>query len=63
MTANMYILRNEGLENKRLVFHMGHITEIVKSKELIRARIIDVFRDFDVTEDEIRAKITFTTDR
>lgn len=63
MTANIYLLRNTGIENKRLVFYMGHITDIVKSKELIRSRIINVFEGFEVATSDLKEKVTFTTDR
>lgn len=63
MTANVFVSTDECIEQKRIVFNMEHITEIVKSKELIKSKIISVFNDFDISQDEIREFITFTTDR
>lgn len=63
MTANMFLVVEDGIIQKRVVFHMGRIEEIVKSKEVIRARIIEVFRDYGLAEDEIKKYVTFTTDR
>lgn len=61
MTANMFLLVEDGITQKRVVFHMGRIEEIVKSKEVIRTRIIEVFRDYGLSEDEIKKYVTFTT--
>lgn len=63
MTANVFLIRDDFIEHKRLVFHMGQIADIVKSKEVVKARIIDVFRDFDVSTQEMKEKVTLTTDR
>lgn len=63
MTANMYLIRDTGIDQKRIVFHMGHFDEIVKSKPLIKARVIEVFRSFGVSTEEIKENVTFTTDR
>lgn len=63
MTANVYISTDDCIELKRIVFNMEHITEIVKSKDLIKSKIIGVLNDFDVSREEIKNSITFTTDR
>lgn len=63
MTANMYLVEGDQVIQKRIVFHLETIGEIVKSKEVIRQRIIDVFQDFDVNEEDIKRYVTFTTDR
>lgn len=63
MTANVFLLRDTSIEHKRVVFHMGLVANIVKSREVIKSRIIEVFSEFEVSSDEIRDKVTFTTDR
>lgn len=63
MTANVLLIRATCVEQKRLVFHMGHVTDIVKSKGVIKSRIIEVFDDYEVTAQEIKEYVTFTTDR
>lgn len=63
MTANVYLIRDDHIEQKRLVFHMGYIADIIKSKEVVKSRIVEVFRDFEVSTEEIRENVTFTTDR
>lgn len=63
MTADMFLVEGNEIVQKRIVFHMGKIAEIVKSKEVIRRRIIDVFREFGLTEEDIKLYVTFTTDR
>lgn len=63
MTANVFLLRDTGIELKRVVLHLGMIPEIVKSQRVIKLRIIEVFDDYAVSEGEIRDNITFTTDR
>lgn len=63
MTANVYISTDECIELKRIVFNMQNITEIVKSRELIKSKILGVFKDFGVNRNEIKNFITFTTDR
>lgn len=63
MTANMFLLEGNAIIQKRIVFHMGIIDEIVKSKAVIRKRIIDVFRDFGLAEEDIKQYVIFTTDR
>lgn len=63
MTANFGVTKEKEIEMKRMVFYMGNITDIVKSKDVIKSRIIDVFHDFGVTEEEIKSYVVFTTDR
>lgn len=63
MTANMFFVEEKELTQRRFVFHMGKIDEIVKSRAVVRARIIEVFRDFDMSEADIKKYVTFTTDR
>lgn len=63
MTANLFLIRDSCIELKRLVFHMGYIADIVKSKDVVKSRIIEVFHDFDVTTEEIKQIVTFCTDR
>lgn len=63
MTANMFFAEEKELTQKRFVFHMGKIDETVKSRAVVRARIIEVFRDFDMSEADIKKYVTFTTDR
>lgn len=63
ITANAYLLRDAFIEQKRLVFHMNHITDIVKSKEVIKAHIIKVFHDFGLDQHALKTNVTFTTDR
>lgn len=63
MTANMFLVEENETTQKRVVFHMGLIEEIVKSKAVIRTRIIEVFRDYGLAEEEIKKYVTFTTDR
>lgn len=63
MTANIYIAADDCIELKRIVFNMEHVTEIFKSKNLIKSKIIEVFNSFDVSREEIKNAITFTTDR
>lgn len=62
MTANVYLPTDECIEIKRIVFAMEHITEIFKSKELIKTKIIGTLANFGVSEEDMK-KITFTTDR
>lgn len=63
MTASVYSSTNERIEQKRIVFGMEHITEIVKSKHLLKSKIVAVFEEFDVSPEEIANYITFTSDR
>lgn len=63
MTANMFLTEKDELIQKRIVFHMGKIDEIVKSRNVIRTRIIEVFREYGMSEEEIKKYVTFTTDR
>lgn len=63
MTANFCYALDEKIDQKRLVFYMGQITDIVKTKAVIKSRIVDVFSDFGITEEEIRTCVVFTTDR
>lgn len=63
MTANMFFANDHNIEQRRLVFHMGCIEELVKSRDVIRSRIIEVFKDYGVSEKEIKECVTFTTDR
>lgn len=63
MTANIYLSNDKCTEQKRIVFSMEHITEIYKSKELIKAKIIRTFSDFGVSEEDLKNKIKITTDR
>lgn len=63
ITANFDILQETHIEKKRIVFYMGNITEIVKSKAVIKSKIVEIFDDFGITEAEIRDRVVFTTDR
>lgn len=63
MTANFYEVQNDKIEQRRFTFYMGNITEIVKTKSLIKSKIIEVFRDFGINEQEIKTCVVFTTDR
>lgn len=63
MTANMYFVENEKVIQKRIVFHIDRIDEIVKSKDFIRAKIIEIFRSYGISQQDIKKYITFTTDR
>lgn len=63
MTANFCVVQDEKIVQKRFVFYMGNITDIVKSKQVIKSRIIDVFGDFEISDEEIKTCVVFTTDR
>lgn len=63
MTANVFLLRDTCIEQKRLVFHVNLVADIVKSKQVIKERIINVFNDFGVGTQELNTNVTFTTDR
>lgn len=63
MTANICDVLDEKIEMKRFVFYMGNITDIVKSKDVIKSRIVDVFDDFGISKEEIKSNVVFTTDR
>lgn len=63
LTANIPFIRDTGIEQKSVVFYMGYFDDIVKSKELVRSRIIKVFCDMGVSNDELKENVTFTTDR
>lgn len=63
MTANVCLSADKSIEQKRIVFNMEHITEIYKSKELIKSKIIETFSHFDVNPVQLAEHITFTTDR
>lgn len=63
MTANFCTIDNAKIEPKRIVFYMGNITDIVKSKAVIKSKIVGVFNDFGVTENQIKKFVKFTTDR
>lgn len=63
MTANLCIVQDTHIEPKRIVFYMGNITDIVKSKQVIRSKIVEVFADFGINETEIKDYVVFTTDR
>lgn len=63
MTANVFLLRETCIEQKSIVFHMGYVADIVKSKEVIKLRIIKVFGDFGVSVQDLKEKVTLTTDR
>lgn len=62
ITANFYEIC-EKIKHRRFIFYMGNITEIVKTKPLIKAKIVDIFAEFGINEDEIRNYVVFTTDR
>lgn len=63
ITANFYIVQDEHIEQKRFIIDMGNITEIVKSKEVIKQHIVDVFDGYGITREEIKSSVVFTTDR
>lgn len=63
MTANFCIVEDTHIQPKRIVFYMGHLKDIVKSKEVIKAKIVDVFADFEINETEIKECVLFTSDR
>lgn len=42
-----------GINQKSVVFHMGYVDDIVKSKQVIKFRVIDVFHDFEVSMEEM----------
>lgn len=63
MTANFGVVQDEYIEQKRFVFYMGNITEIVKSKPVIKTHIVNTFADFGITEEEIKTSVVLTTDR
>lgn len=63
MTANFYHAGNDGIDHNRFVIFMDNVTDIVKSKGVIKSKIIEVFADFGVNENEIKSYIVFTTDR
>lgn len=63
MTANFYEVLGDKIKQRRFVFYMGNITDIVKSKALIKSKIIEIFGDFGITETQISTCVVFTTDR
>lgn len=63
MTANVFLLRDDSIEHKGVIFHMGLIPDLVKSKEVIKSRILEVFAEYDVDPNAIKNFVTFTTDR
>lgn len=62
LTANIFLLRENSIENKRLVFHMDLVDEVKKSKELIKSRIIKAFNNFGVDEQALKSYISITID-
>lgn len=62
LTANFYEVC-EKIEHRRFVFFMGNITDIVKTKQVIKTKIVEVSAEFGINEDEIRNFVVFTTDR
>lgn len=60
MTANF---EETHIEPKRIVFYMGNITEIFKSKAVIKSKIVETFADFGITEAEMKDCVVFTKDR
>lgn len=42
---------------------MGLVPDTVKSKTVIKDRVVDVFNDFGVGQRELKANVVFTTDR
>lgn len=63
MTANVYLSTDKCIEQKRIVFNMEHLSEIYKSKELVKLKIISTFGGFDISPAQMAEFITFTTDR
>lgn len=63
MTANMILVEEGRNVQKRIVFNMSTFQKIVKSKAVIRKKIIDVFADFGVSQEAIKNYVIFTTDR
>lgn len=63
MIANVFLLRDDCIKHKRVIFHMGLIGDLVKTKGVIKKRIIEVFAEFDINEQEMKSFVTFTTDR
>lgn len=63
MTANIWLVEENEMVQKRVVFYMGEIDEIVKTKAVVRTRAIEVLSGYGLTEEEIKEYVTFTTDR
>lgn len=63
MTAHFCTVEDTSIEQNRIVFYMGNIADIVKSKAVIKSKIVEVFADFGLTEAEIKNLVVFTTDR
>lgn len=63
MTANVVLVSETCIQQKPLVFHMGYIEDIVKSKQVVKSRIIEVFNEFEVSTLEMKENVTITTDR
>lgn len=63
MTANIWLVEENEMVQKRVVFYMGEIDEIVKTKAVVRTRAIEVLNGYGLTEEEIKEYVTFTTNR
>lgn len=63
ITANFCSIQENHIEPRRIVFYMGNITEYVKSRALIKSKIVEVFADFGISEADIKNNVVFTTDR
>lgn len=63
MTAKLNIFDNDSIIQKEYVIHLNEVKCSSKTADNIEKEIDEIFADFDITKDQIRERITFTTDR
>lgn len=63
LVAHVKIITVTGIKRHRLVLFTNVITDLVKSKEVIVRKILEVFREYDFDEEEVKKYVTFVTDR
>lgn len=63
MTANLHLIRRNGIEQKRFVFHMEQIENKFQLNEVHERKIIEVFEKFGVSAREMEDYVTFCMDR
>lgn len=54
MTANVFLLRSDCIEHKGVIFHMGLIPDLVKSKDVIKSRIWTFLQSLALAQMKLR---------
>lgn len=63
LTAHINLFENKKIVSKRFIMHLNKFDAITKSGPLLEKEIIEIFEEFGVSEQCLKSRVVFVTDR